>query len=336
MKTAYTKGAKAMYLVFDVGATFIKYAWMTSEGEILEKSKTPTPVARENTVEDFVRVIGNIYDMFKDKGILDGIAMGLPGQIDVKNGIVYTGGGLRYMDDVPLQQLLQERCDNVPVALENDGKCAALAEVWLGNAKDVKDACVLVFGTGIGGALIKNRRVIHGKHLLSGEVSFIFEDMTREEADTLPEGYPLMEARTTMEVVDELPYTWATKRSTINMCHFVTLKKGLPDEAVTGEQVYAWAKAGDEDVINILEDMYFSIAKQCMNLYVIFDPEVILIGGGISEEPEFLKGIQRYIDKLKRLSCVYKDICIDSCKFLNDSNLLGALYNFKLKYELEV
>lgn len=89
---------------------------------------------------------------------------------------------------------------------------------------------------------------------------------------------------------------------------------------------------GDEDAREALEDMYFSIAKQCCNLYVTFDPEVILIGGGISAEPAFIEGIKRYVDQLKGMSIIYNEIKIDVCKYRNDSNLLGALYNFKQKY----
>ncbi|MBP3620731.1 MAG: ROK family protein [Lachnospiraceae bacterium] len=337
-----------MYLVFDVGATTIKYATMTSEGDILEKGKVRTPVAEDEGVEDFVAAIGAIYDGCKDSlptstvssedadaPDIKGIAMGLPGQVDVKRGIVYNGGGIRYLHEVHLQELVEARCDHVPVSLENDGKCAALAEVWLGNAMDVKDACVLVFGTGIGGALIKNRKVIHGKHLLSGEVSYIFEDMTREEADNLPEGDNLMERLPSLEMVEAYPYTWATKRATISVCHWVAKKKGLTDEEVTGELLYKWVDEGDKEVADMLEDTYFSIAKMCLNLYVIFDPEIILIGGGISVEPRFLEGISRYVTKLKKLSNVYSSIRLDNCKFFNDSNLLGALYNFKQKYNLE-
>ena len=66
---------------------------------------------------------------------------------------------------------------------------------------------------------------------------------------------------------------------------------------------------------------------------MIYNPEVILIGGGISAEPAFIEGIQRYIDQIKPLSMVFNDIRIDVCKFRNDSNLLGALYNFKQIYE---
>lgn len=321
-----------MYLVFDVGATTIKYATMSADGQILCKGKVRTPVDRNESIEDFVETLGKVYDEYKSD--VNGIALGIPGQIDVAKGIVYNGGGIRYLHEVSLREMIQKRCDSVPVAMENDAKCAALAEVWLGNAKDVDDACVLVFGTGIGGALIKNKRVIHGKHLLAGEVSFIFEDMTREEADNLPEGDCLMEKRIVMDMVEELPYTWATKRATINVCHWAAKLKGISDDMVTGEKLYQWAKEEDADIINLLEDTYFSIAKQCLSLYVIFDPEVILIGGGISAEPEFLKGIKRYVEKLKKLSNVYKDIKVDNCKFFNDSNLLGALYNFKQQYNL--
>ena len=151
-----------MYLVLDVGATTIKYAIMTGEGDILEKGKTATPIGDGKKTEDFVEAIGAIYDKFVNSTHIEGIAMGLPGQIDVKRGIVYNGGGIRYLHEAHLQELIQARCNNTPVSMENDGKCAALAEIWKGNAKDVKDACVLVFGTGIGGGIIRGRKVIHG------------------------------------------------------------------------------------------------------------------------------------------------------------------------------
>ena len=318
-----------MYLVFDVGGTFIKYAWMTGEGEILEKGKTETPNKPANKVDDFVETLGNIYDKYKTKETIDGIAVDLPGQIDVDNGIVYGGGALRYMHKVPLQQLLEKRCDGIRVSLENDAKAAALAEVWKGNASDVQDACVLIFGTGIGGAVIKDRHVHRGKHLLAGEVSFAIDEMTRADVDNVwqIEGMDLMEA------VDNVPYFWAARGSTAVMCHNLAKKMGLDDSQVTGELVYKWAMEGNELAVDALEDFYFSIAKHCCNLFVVFDPEVILIGGGISAEPKFIEGIRYYVEKLKGISLVYDNIRLDVCKYRNDSNLLGALYNFKQKYE---
>lgn len=340
-----------MYLVIDVGGTFIKHALMSSNGDILEKGKNKTPNKPDDTVEIFVEVIGGIYDIYKEKikqGTLnvkknadagemvidesldiEGIAMDLPGQIDVDKGIVYGGGALRYLHNTHLQSLISERCDGHRVALENDGKAAALAEVWKGNAKDTDDSCVLIFGTGVGGAVIKDRKVHRGKHLLAGEVSFAISEMKREDIDRIRP----IEELSVSDAMENVPFFWSAHASTMGMCHKLAKKKGLDEEAVNGELAYEWAAQGDGDAIEALEDMYFSIAKQCCNLYVIYDPEIILIGGGISAQPQFFQGICRYVDELKRISIIYKDIRIDLCKYLSDSNLLGALYNFMQKYD---
>lgn len=318
-----------MYLVFDVGATFVKYAWMTGEGSIEEKGKLLTRNKAGDGIDDFIESLAEIYDQYKKRGAVEGIAMGLPGQIDVERGIVYGGGGIRYMHNVPLQELLSKRCDNVRVSMENDGKCAALAEVWLGNAKDVKDACVLVFGTGIGGGIIKDRKVHRGKRMLAGELSFTIENMTREDISRIRCG----EEMSMLDTIEQMPFMWSAHAATGSVCYWVAKKKGLPVEEVTGERLYQWAAAGDEEAADALEEMYFSIAKQCCNLYVTFDPEVILIGGGISAEPAFVEGIKRYVEKLKNISIIYKEIKIDVCKYRNDSNLLGALYHFKQLYQ---
>ncbi len=320
-----------MYLVFDVGATFVKYAWMTEEGVIEEKGKIPTANKLGDGIEEFLESIGRIYDQFQTRGNVQGIAMGLPGQVDVEKGIVYGGGGLRYMDDVPLGKLLSERCGGLPVSLENDAKCTALAEVWLGNAKDVQDACVVVFGTGIGGGVIKDRKVHRGNHLLAGEVSYCIEGMKREDLDRVT---PIEKIVCLEEANDQIPFLQAAKCSTFGLCWRVARAKGISVDEVDGEKIYQWAAEGDPVATNVLEDVYFDIAKLCINLYVTFDPEVILIGGGISAQPAFIQGIQKYIDQLKPLTKVYTGIRIDVCKFLNDSNLLGALYNFKQLYQL--
>ena len=317
-----------MYLVFDVGATFVKYAWMTQDGTIEEKGKIPTANKAQDGVAEFVASIGGIYDMYQDKGKVEGIAMGLPGQIDVEKGIVYGGGGLKYLDQVELGSILSKRCNGVRVSLENDGKCAALAEVWLGNARNAQDACVLVFGTGIGGGIIKDRKVHRGNRLLAGEVSFGMEGMTREDLKRMVN----IETMTVAETFETLPYLQTTRCSTSGLVYHVAIAKKLPLDEVDGEKIYQWAENGDEICIDILEEMYFNIAKLCINLYVSFDPDVILIGGGISAEPRFFAGIQKYVEQIKTLSKLYDGLQLDVCKFRNDSNLLGSLYNFKQMY----
>ncbi len=80
--------------------------------------------------------------------------------------------------------------------------------------------------------------------------------------------------------------------------------------------------------------MYYNIAWHCCNLYITLAPEIILIGGGISAQPKFMEGIIKYTSKLRRLSYIYERMKIDLCKFGNDSNLIGALFNFLQKYDL--
>lgn len=318
-----------MYLVFDVGATFIKHALIDDEGNISDKGKLPTDRYAADGAPAFVRQIKGVYDEAKTKCGIDGIAMGLPGQIDVDNGIVYGGGGIKYLDGVHLGKLISDACDGVRVSLENDGKCAALAEVWLGNAKDARDAAVLVFGTGIGGGIIIDRHIHRGRRLLAGELSFGISNMTREQ---IPNIICCESAPTIEDEFDNNVFTNDVACATSPLTYKAAKIMGMPPEEVSGELVYRWVSEGNKDIIELVEDTYFSIAKLCVNIYLTIDPDVILIGGGISANPDFVAGIQRYAEKLKGITKVLDGLRIDVCKFRNDSNLLGALYNFKQKY----
>lgn len=319
-----------MYLVYDVGGTFIKYALMKGDGEIVKKDKLPTPVKPGQGVDDFVEVIGSIYDSCNREYDLRGIAMDLPGQIDVEQGIVYGGGGLKYLDGVALGGLISSRCDGLRVALENDGKCAALAEVWKGNAADCQDAYVLVFGTGIGGGMIKDRKIHRGNRRIAGELSYFLGDMTREQAENIETAEQIEGTEDTML---KLPFIASSRIATTGMTLKVARAKGLSMEEVNGIKMYQWAREGDTEVQEMLEDWYFQIAQMCCSIYAVYDPDIILIGGGISAQPLFLEGIKRYVEKLKKISNIFKDMRVENCKFLNDSNLLGALFNYKQLFE---
>lgn len=320
-----------MFLVFDVGGTFVKYAWMSGEGEILEKGKFETDRTKNATPEAFIEAIGKVYDQYKNKGEVEGIAMDLPGRIDVDHGIVYGGGALTYLHEVHVGDLVSKRCDGVRVSLENDGKCAALAEVWLGNAKDCQNAVVMVFGTGIGGGIIINRRVHRGNRMIAGELSYFMDNMTREQAENIK---PLRELGNLYEVYDNGPYFLSAQASTSSRCYAAAKILGIPPQDVSGELIYKLAKEGNEDMQELLKDLYFTIAKSCCGLYTTLDPDVILIGGGISAEPEFVEGIKKYVDMIKVADPILDEIKIDICKYRNDSNLYGALYNFMQKFEM--
>lgn len=321
-----------MYLIFDIGGTFSKYALMKADGTIVDKGKFETKNKEGDTVDDFVDSLVAVYDNYKTYTVIEGISMSLPGQIDVENGIVYVGGALPFLHKVRLGKLISDRCDHKPVTLENDAKCAALAEIWKGNAADYTNAVLFIIGTGVGGGVIIDRKVYRGNRMIAGEFSYIFDTITREEAE-----HNMLNVDDVERFEDKYGdgiYSLSKAAATYSLRVRVSKEKNIPLEQVTGELIYKWSDEGDEICSNALKDMYFAIAKQCLNMYVILNPDVILIGGGISSEPRFIEGIRYYAKMLSNAAEMFKGYKIELCKFGNDSNLLGALYNFLQMHDL--
>lgn len=297
-----------MYLVFDIGGSFVKYATITSSGEIISKDKIPTVL--DQGIEGFIDSLEKVYQQFS--GQVEGIAISTPGAVDVEKGIVYNGGNLPFLHQVCLKEVVSKRCDGLPVAVENDGKCAGLAEVWIGSAKDVQDAIVIAFGTGIAGAVIKNKRIHRGNRLIAGEVSFLLNEMDRHKE----------------------PVIWAHQNSALLLGAKLSIKKGMAQNALDGEKFFEMLHAGDQDANEILKDFCYSAAVHFYNCQLIFDPDMICIGGGISEQPRLIEELKNQVDVIwEKVPHIGKPNVV-KCKFNNDSNLLGALYNFMQLYQL--
>ncbi|GKU84169.1 MULTISPECIES: ROK family protein [Niallia] len=135
------------------------------------------PISRKN-IEEFDRKLFHVIDDYYSKDIRE-IAISCPGAVDTKKGIIYNGGSFPFQHNVNLKKKLADHY-NIDVAIENDGRCAALAELWLGSIKGKQDAVVLVLGSGVGGGIILNGKIRHGGNLLSGELSFVMSGMSKE------------------------------------------------------------------------------------------------------------------------------------------------------------
>lgn len=294
------------FLILDVGGQSIKYALMNERAEFIEKGKIPTPT---DTIENFVDVVGNIFDEYKN--IIQGMGVSMPGRIDSDRGYLYTGGALKYNDNTEMKDILEKRCP-LPITIENDGKCAALAEAWIGNLRDCDDAMVIVIGTGIGGGVIKNKELHKGKHFIAGEFGFI--NMPSDNSGDKSAGMLSSQCGT--------PY----------LCKSVASAKNLPIEKVDGYKVFEYAKNGDTEVLNILDDYCHKMALQIYNLQHIYDPEKFAIGGGISKQDIFIEYLQNNIEKCASEIPYLIKPKILRCKFFNDSNLIGSLYNYLTKF----
>jgi len=295
-----------MYLVFDVGGTFIKYGLLNDEGKVLEKGKVPS---HNDDKAGFLNAIKSVYHEYKDKA-LKGIAMSIPGLVDVEAGKLIRGGALRCMKDTYIAREISELCDGIQVAVENDGKCAGLAEAWIGAAKDVPNCCILAFGTGIAGAVIINKKVVRGTHLIAGEASYLVSRPDLENMDI---------------------HHFGLEYSTIGIVK--KAKEALNLDDLNGEKLFELYEQGNETVVSIMNDFFFNVACQCYNLQAIVDPDVICIGGGISEQPSVLAGIQKYCQLIFDHTMQFRVPTVVNCQFRNDSNMIGALYNYKQIFE---
>ena len=160
-------------LCIDVGGTAIKYGLIDSEVNLTDKGEVPTPY---DGVEAYLDVLERLYRGVEDK--VQGIAMSVPGVIDSENGICVSGGNLRFIENFNLAGELGRRV-KVPVTVMNDAKSAAMAEARWGALADCRDGVVIVLGTGIGGALIKDGRVHFGKNFaagMSGGIAYVLDE----------------------------------------------------------------------------------------------------------------------------------------------------------------
>ncbi|MBU5594742.1 ROK family protein [Amphibacillus sp. MSJ-3] len=294
-----------MYLGFDIGGTFVKYAWMERSGRQVEQGKFPTPYdSAEYLVEKMVEVYHQTPEEIK------GIAISCPGTIDIDTGMVYYGGALTYLHEKNIAQMLSESC-GLPVSIENDGKCAALAERWQGSVKDYRHSIVLTFGTGVGGGIIIDGKLHRGANLEAGEQSYVMETFNHETNHA--------------EFV-------GPACSASDMVNEIAKLKGLDENDGIGAFEYINAK--DPEALEVFNHFCKNVAIQILNLQYIIDPDVFAIGGGISIQPAFLQGINEAIELIKRENPHHMARPkIVTCHFNSSANLYGALYHYLLQHE---
>lgn len=309
MKERVTKGCGQMYFVYDIGGTFIKFALMENNGNIKMKDKFPT------TAKSAEELVAQMVEKFLPyKQAIKGIAVSCPGVVDSEKGVIYQGGSLLFMHEKNLAEMLAREC-HVPVVLQNDAKSAALAELWLGVAKDVHSAAILTLGSGVGGGIIMDGKLQSGYHLMAGEVSYMESDFDTEK------------------LRGEF---FGRTGSSVELIKRIATKKNLMDKK-DGEQVFALIAHGDEEANAIFNDYMYGLAIQILNIQYLIDPEIIAIGGGISAQPIVVERLNEAVAQIKAANPFHAaKPNIVTCRFQNDANLYGALYNFFIQFADEV
>lgn len=294
------------YMVFDIGGSAIKYAVINENGDFLTKGSYPSsPFDFEKFISDLLQVTSENQKKYQ----ISGIALSSPGGVNSDTGIIGGISALPCIHGPNIKEIIENKT-GLPVEIENDANCAALAEVWKGAAVDNNDVLFVVIGSGIGGAVVIDRKIHKGANLHSGEI-----------------GYMIMDT-----VVDKNNIsfrTWSELAAVGALVRQVAKVKGIDVSNLDGKQVFAAAEAGDPDCMNAIDDFYLSLAKGIFNLQYVYDPEKIIIGGAVSSNDTLIKQINKKIDIIMdSLHGAKVRPVIEACKFGNDANLIGALSHY--------
>lgn len=286
-----------MLLVFDWGGTSVKHAfWSEGEG-LFGQGSFATP----KTWEEMKDTMLSIYEDSENKEYFKGVAISAPGSVDQEQGIIGGISAIEYIHNFPIQKELEDLF-GLPVSIENDANSAALAELWQGAADDIDNAIFVVVGTGIGGAVIQNRKLLRGRNLFAGEFGI-------------------------MEFGDEGSFSMLG--TAVHMAERYCRRKGLDEKHFSGKEVFALAEEGDEIAIEEVDKFYDYLSLGIYNLLFTTDPDVVIIGGGVSKKEDLVENLEKRIDaRLKRQNLGDYQYSLRSCEFHNDANLLGAIYSF--------
>ena len=293
------------YVGLDIGGTSVKYGLVDENGVVSNKDHFETNSDDQKALlNDLTAAVKKIQAI--DQDVL-GIGVSMPGVVHA-DGFLTTSGAVKCFTGINLAQLLKERT-GLPAKIENDANAAAIAEKWIGSAQGIHNYIGLVLGTGVGGALIINDQIYRGAHARSGEFGW----MIVEDDDIDVE-------------MGSLNFRGATVIGLIR--RYNQFSRQRVDDA---RIIFQRADDGETLAKNVLKSYYHSLAKGIINLEVSFDPELVIIGGGISNNTEFLNNLNKTIEKVKATHNSIKDLdlpLVKAAKLKNDAGMIGAVYQF--------
>jgi glucokinase len=282
-----------MSIGVDIGGTKILAGTVTENGDIVATARRPTPRHDANDVLDLVAEVVNELVAGTDHP-LDGVGLGVAGLVDAERSRVFFAPNLRW-SQVPVRQLL-ESATGLPVVVENDGNVAAWGEYRFGAGRGTTEMTLVTVGTGIGGGIVIDGRLFRGAHGAAGEIGHI---------NAVPDGRPcgcgrhgcLEQYASGNALVREARALAADRRSEAGA--LLALGDGTP-EGVQGVHVTEAARAGDPVAVEAFAIVGTWLGRGLADLAAVLDPEVFVIGGGVSDAGDLLlaSARQTLADKL--------------------------------------
>ena len=279
----------------DLGGTSVKFAILTQEGEIQEKWSIKTNILDEGShiVDDMIESIQHRFELLGLAATdFQGIGMGSPGVVDRENGTVIGAYNLNWKTLQPIKEKM-EKALGIPFFIDNDANVAALGERWMGAGENQPDVVFMTLGTGVGGGIVAEGKLLHGVAGAAGELGHITVDFDQPIPCTCGKKGCLETVASATGIVN------LTRRYADEYEGDATLKRLIDDgEEVTAKTVFDLAKEGDDLALIVYRNFSRYLGIACANIGSILNPSTIVIGGGVSAAEEFLlQGVQKVYDE---------------------------------------
>lgn len=300
----------------DIGGTTVKLGFFTAEGELLEKWEIIT--RRENHGANVPGDIAEaILDKITERGLeksdITGVGIGVPGPVTA-DGTVMKCANLGW-DVFNVNDKMSELTGLKCIAA-NDANVAALGELWKGGAEGYKNLVFVTLGTGVGGGIVTNGHIVHGPHGGGGEIGHIVVNPV--ETDTCGcggHGHLEQYASATGIVRMAEKLLISTARETV--------LRDLP--TITAKDVFDAAKAGDGVALDLVDTMCAYLAQALSGVAATIDPEVYVIGGGVSRAGSIITDtVRKHFDSNNLNVLCGREFKL--AELGNDAGIYGAAY----------
>ena len=306
------------YFGIDIGGTAVKLGIVDENGRVLRRAErsvsfdgyqTPVLTTVRRAAKEFLTTNAIPVES------LAGIGVSATGQIDSRKGIVAgTCGNFPNYIGSPIKSALEEDF-GLPVTVANDANCMTLGEVWVGAAQGYTDVIGVTLGTGVGGGILTGGHLLEGARGLGGEL-----------------GHYRTHALDGVDCTCGAKGCWERYAATTALVRAAQEKN--PDWK-DGRAIFAAAEAGNETVLALLDHWTDEIAQGLAGMVHIFNPQLILIGGGVSAQQKLL--IEPIAAKVKAsvMPAFAEGLEVRAAQLHNDAGMVGAVYYFRQTMEKE-
>ena len=299
----------------DIGGTTIKIGLFSVEGDLIEKWEIPT-----NKAENGKYILSDI-NSFIDKTIeaksinktdIIGVGLGVPGPVN-KNGFVSVCVNLGW-NSLNVEKEFHE-ISGLKVQVGNDANVAALGEMWQGAGKGYQDVLMVTLGTGVGGGCVLDGKIVSGIHGAGGEIGHIPVKDDEPIACNCGNHGCLEQYVSATGIVTQAKKTLEQDTRSSSLRNYASLEaKNIYDEAKNGDEIA-------NEVVNLTCKI---LAKSLAQVCCVIDPEIIVIGGGVSKAGDILTS---------RISTFFKEYAFHACentpivlaKLENDAGMYGCV-----------